>query len=63
MADMTLREVDTILKKRGQRCAVSFSGGQYHVYAFQGDSVAHYDRGDDLNEAFERGLAEPATKP
>lgn len=63
MADMTLREVDTILKKRGQRCAVSFSGGQYHVYAFEGDSVAQYDRGDDLSESFERVLAERTTRP
>lgn len=63
MADMTIREVDAILKKRGQRCAVSFSGGQYHVYAFEGDSVCNYDRGDDLNESFERVLAERATKP
>ena len=63
MADMTIREVDAILKKRGQRCAVSFSGGQYHVYAFEGDAISSYDRGQDLNESFERALAERPTKP
>jgi hypothetical protein len=62
MADMTIREVDAILKKRGQKCAVSFFGGQYHVYAFQGESMASYDRGEDLNESFERVLGERPTK-
>jgi hypothetical protein len=63
MADMTIREVDEILKKRGQKCAVSFFGGQYHVYAFQGESMERYDRGDDLSESFERVLGEQPSKP
>lgn len=63
MADMTIREVDEILRKRGQKCAVSFSGGQYHVYAFEGAAVASYERGDDLSQGFERALGERATKP
>jgi hypothetical protein len=63
MADMTLREADKILKSRNQRLSLSHSGGQYHAYVFQGDTLSHYDRGGDLAESVERALGERSAKP
>lgn len=63
MADLTLRETDTILKKRGQKLALNFAGGQYHAYIFQGETLSRYERGDDLSESVERALTERASQP
>lgn len=58
--ELTIAEVARVVKSRSQRMAVSHSGGQYHVYLFEGDTVKGYQRADELDAAIELAVSEPA---
>lgn len=62
MKDMTLGEVDKILKRKGQKLTLSQGGGQYHAYVFRGETLEAYDRADDLALAVERAITGRGTQ-
>ena len=51
--DLTLREVDTRIRKRGMRLQVTSTGTIYHVYAYDHARIGAYSRGEDLAAAVE----------
>lgn len=61
--ELTLRDVQKQLDQRGHRMHLSYSGGQYNTYIFEGERLVKCERGDDMPEAVERALAERSTAP
>lgn len=49
--ELTLREVDTRLRRRGMRMQVTSTGPVYHVYAYDHARIGAYARAEDLVEA------------
>lgn len=62
--ELTLSAVQRQLDSRHQKIALSWSGGQYNAYVFEGEKLVKCARGDDLPQAVERAITpQPGSRP